>query len=179
MVLVAMTMGKVEAQLSTNPGESCPPKSGDTYYIGHLGGSNAFLTAWIGTVVLFYVCVCMMMIMCVSKCTLPPVMTCPSGGLCVCMGVSLSSSFMSELWVHSFHVCLFMSHDDHNDDGCAHRERVRETPLSTTFSFSFSFVVSFGGRMRRIVSAHEYTETYTDNETSEHTTKQNKYTRKE
>ena len=51
MVLVAMTVGKADAQVSTNPGESCPPKSGDTYYIGHLGGSNAFLTAWIGTLV--------------------------------------------------------------------------------------------------------------------------------
>ena len=67
MMLVAMAMSKVDAQLSTNPGESCPEKSGDTYYIGHLGGSNAFLTAWIGTVV---VCVCV--------CSSSPVMTRPS-----------------------------------------------------------------------------------------------------
>ena len=51
MVLVAMTVGKADAQVSTNPGDACPPKSGDTYYIRHLGGSNAFLTAWIGTLV--------------------------------------------------------------------------------------------------------------------------------
>ena len=50
MVLIAMVSDKADAQISTNPGEDCPPKSGETYYFGHLGGQTAFLTAWIGTV---------------------------------------------------------------------------------------------------------------------------------
>ena len=48
-MLVAAAASGAHAQLTTNPGDNCPPKSGDTYYIGHLGGQPAFLTAWLGT----------------------------------------------------------------------------------------------------------------------------------
>ena len=119
MMLVAMAMSKVDAQLSTNPGESCPEKSGDTYYIGHLGGSNAFLTAWIGTVV---VCVCVLFLSRYDTSFFLGRM------LCACVHVEYMPVFCLSGWsTLRMCVCPFMSLDVMRGDKVEEGWSVRHT----------------------------------------------------